>query len=690
MTLLKRSLVMISIPTSILFLVMLCISSSRLKFYSTNQMEDNLISASDAASEYVMNVMRKPRVLLEALNDVFLQGAFASEEENLNLFENLTESYVDSTGFYGVIDGVYYDGTGWVPDEGWNPLTRPWYTGAVAEPDNFVYSDVYIDDQTKSSIVSISKRVFNTFHEPLGVVSVDCKLDSIKDVFSRIKRNNDEDMFILSEKGAFAVHEKYTADDNIGSVNGGEYRDVAGKFLSGGDEIFSAMTGGVPYLYKSTPIEGTHWYFVYGRPRSAVNTFVNKTMQIIILSFVVLFAFIFFSLVLIMRNIVRPIKLTANALSDISSGDADLTKRINFLPPSVEMRTVVESFNDFADKLQDMVSSIKSSSSALDVVSKNMKESVSSVSDSMTKIRLSIGAVQEHVQDQSNGFEETAGTIKVVAESISSVNDMIDDQTSSIRGSTVAVGHLVRRIEDISASMESMASSFFVLGQEAQNGIAKQNNVNERISIIEQQSQMLQEANMAISSIAEQTNLLAMNAAIEAAHAGEAGKGFAVVADEIRKLSETSGEQSATIGMQLQNIQASIKEIVSVSQESSAAFSCVSARIRETDGLVQSVRSSLETQSEDSRSVIASLEEMDKTAESVRKASSSMAEGSFHVLGKMDNLRTSLNAVRESMSDMLGNAQCVVRDGVKLDGGVESLEENVLRLGKDVSRFKID
>lgn len=142
--------------------------------------------------------------------------------------------------------------------------------------------------------------------------------------------------------------------------------------------------------------------------------------------------------------------------------------------------------------------------------------------------------------------------------------------------------------------------------------------------------------------------------------------------------------------MQLQNIQASIKEIVSVSQESSAAFSCVSARIRETDGLVQSVRSSLETQSEDSRSVIASLEEMDKTAESVRKASSSMAEGSFHVLGKMDNLRTSLNAVRESMSDMLGNAQCVVRDGVKLDGGVESLEENVLRLGKDVSRFKID
>ncbi|WP_407428270.1 methyl-accepting chemotaxis protein [Treponema sp.] len=690
MTLLKRSLIMIAGPTLVLFLLMMLVTANRLKVYATEQTRESLISSSEACSEYVMGAMQRPRNLLEALTDMFLDGPNPDTDTNLSVFINFTKSYPDSTGFYGVIDEHYYDGTLWEPDSDWDPHTRPWYTGAVKDPQNFVYSDVYIDDMTGSAVVSISKQVFDEQKTSLGVVSVDFPLASIKNALKEKCRFADERMFILTEDGHFATHEQYSAEDSISSVENGAYSSLSSKFLGGGSEIFTAQTNGETYYYKSTPIKGTKWYFVYGRSAAGANAFVQKTAQIIIISFTVLLAVIILVLVIILHGIVQPIKHTAQALSDISSGDADLTRRLTISSKCSEMKTVITSFNAFADKLQNMIGTIKSTSANLDVVSDNMRDSVAEVSSSMTNIRLSIGSVKEQIAKQSEGFTETQDVVKEVTTSISTVNNMIDSQSESIRESSAAVGQLVKSIEQISGSMESMANSFSLLDRESKNGMEKQNRVNQRIGQIEEQSIMLQEANLSIAAIAEQTNLLAMNAAIEAAHAGEAGKGFAVVADEIRKLSETSSNQSKTIGEQLNNIKDSIVEIVSASQESSTAFSGVSARIQETDSLVQSVRTSLETQNSDSRNVISLLSNMEKNTENVRSASQKMSDDSTRVLEKMDSLQNSVEAVSRSMTEMSDSAQSVVTSGMNIDRSVEELNTNVTQLGSDVAQFKTE
>ena len=389
-----------------------------------------------------------------------------------------------------------------------------------------------------------------------------------------------------------------------------------------------------------------------------------------------------------LRSLLKPLIGVKVTLEDISSGEADLTKRIE-QKSNDEIGDVVNGFNKFAGKLQNIIGDVKTSKDELLVAGEDLSGATQDTASSITEIIANIESMTNQINAQNQSVSSTAGAVNEIASNIESLEKMIESQSAGVTQASAAVEEMIGNIISVNSSVEKMALSFDELRANSQTGITKQQNVNERIAQIESQSQMLQDANVAIASIAAQTNLLAMNAAIEAAHAGEAGKGFAVVADEIRKLSETSTAQSKTIGNQLNNIKDSINDVVSASSESSIAFEAVSRKLEETDALVIHIKSAMEEQNEGSKQITEALHSMNDSTIEVRNASAEMQEGNRMILEEVKQLQNATTQMTQSMEEMSVGARKINETGAALTEVASQMKGSINKIGEQVDQFKV-
>ncbi len=535
---LKLKLILLVVSAVILIAVPVGI----IALYTLNQeaeqsVQDELKSTVETAVSQTQGWINTNSKVLETMG-TFIQDNIPIKDvtvKHLEVYKSELNNGTISDLYLGLANGELVDGSGWIPDAGYDSRQRPWYINGLAA-NKLSVNDPYLDISSNKYSVPITMPLKDENGKVAGILGEDIYLSTITEYINSIKTAGGFS-FLLDRNGNVLAHPNADFVNKLLSEQK-DYSAISSSLTANDSGKISYSYNGDPQLMYYQKLPGTGWTIATSiSEKYAFADYVQLRNKITLILIVLTIALSVLAFIVATR-IVKPLNILQQNAQRLAEGDLTVQVPVKGKDEIAQLGT---DFNTMSAALRNLIETVSHSAENVNKASLQMYDNASSSGD----IAQQISTVIEEI---ARGANDQAESIQVGAE-------MVMGMTHSLEQVSSHAGQAASMIEEVNGAMTRGTDAITQQSSLAQAGQESTKRVESSNSLLINKLEEIAKITQVIREISSQTNLLSLNASIEAARAGEHGRGFAVVASEVQKLAEQASHSAEDISALLVELQ---------------------------------------------------------------------------------------------------------------------------------------
>jgi len=491
----------------------------------------------------------------------------------------------------------------------------------ITEP--YVYEGKLIVEQTYPIIID---------GEFKGIAGVDRALAFLQRYLENLKDYQTAEFMLVSRRGR-VIASTMPGDFKGVRVEDMPNRGILSEFYQGGmdaDIRLVKTASGQRRFYDSVKVPTGHWTLVMSVATQEIYAPLNRHVAYLATISVLGLSITLLLMIWLANSICRRLTHAANLAGRVADGD--LTADVEVATQD-EAGVVLRSLQAMIGNLNALIGKVKSSSIQLTSTATTISSNAKSQEEAVGNFESSTNSIAAAIKEISTTSQELSSTMNKVTDNANNTANLADSGRTSLDSLETEMGKLATVNDAIS----------------------------ERLNVIRERAQNVNQVITTITTVADRANLLSLNASIEAAKAGKFGRGFSVVASEIRLLADRTAEATLEIEKMVKEMQdavaSGVDEMTNLNRQMGESASEVNAVSNQLTAIIQQVQ------------------ELTEQFENVRQGMDTQSIGAKHIDEAMLQLK---EAARSTSSSITGFKRAT-----------EELQSLVSILRTEVNRFQM-